>query len=79
MADLEQAVVSGRSVASVLREYGINRGTYYSWLAIGEGRMNRWRDGTPVSEDMRANCRRLFKRVLQAREAYLRAKRRALA
>jgi hypothetical protein len=76
--DLERAIASGRSVTSLLNEYGINRGTYYSWLAIGEGRMNQWRDGTPISADMRTNCRRLSKRVLKAREARLRAKRQAL-
>lgn len=78
ISDLERAITSGRSVVSLLREYGINRGTYYSWLAIGEGRMQRWRDGTPISEDMRTNCRRLSKRVLKAREAALRSKRQAL-
>jgi hypothetical protein len=76
--DLEGAIVGGHTVSSVLHQYGINRGTYYSWLAIGEGRMLRWRDGTPISEDMRTNCRRLFKRVLRAREGHLRAKRQAL-
>ena len=76
--DLERAITSGQSVTSLLREYGINRGTYYSWLAIGEGRMSKWRDGTPISADMRTNCRRLSKRVLKAREAQLRAKRQAL-
>jgi transposase-like protein len=76
--DLERAITSGQSVTSLLREYGINRGTYYSWLAIGEGRMSHWRDGTPISADMRTNCRRLSKRVLKAREAQLRAKRQAL-
>jgi hypothetical protein len=65
-------------VSSVLQDYGINRGTYYSWLAIGEGRMTNWRDGTPVSEDMRTNCKRLTRRVLRAREVALRAKRQAL-
>jgi len=76
--DLERAVSGGQTVTSVLRTYGINRGTYYAWLAIGEGRMTTWRDGTPVSEDMRTNCRRLTRRVLRAREAALRAKRQAL-
>jgi hypothetical protein len=76
--DLERAISGGQTVTSVLRTYGINRGTYYSWLAIGEGRMTNWRDGTPVSNDMRTNCRRLTQRVLRAREAALRAKRRAL-
>ena len=54
--DLERAIGGGQTVSSVLQQYGINRGTYYSWLAIGEGRMQRWRDGTPISEDMRTNC-----------------------
>ena len=76
--DLEDAITSGQTVSSVLQMYGINRGTYYSWLAIGEGRMTQWRDGTPVSEDMRSNCKRLTRRVLRAREAALRAKRQAL-
>ncbi len=76
--DLERALTAGHTVSSVLQTYGINRGTYYSWLAIGEGRMNSWRDGTPISEDMRTNCRRLAKRVLRAREAALRAKRQSL-
>jgi hypothetical protein len=76
--DLEGAIVVGQTVSSVLQQYGINRGTYYSWLAIGEGRMLRWRDGTPISQDMRTNCLRLFKRVLRAREGHLRAQRRAL-
>ena len=76
--DLERAIVDGHTVSSVLQEYGINRGTYYSWLAIGEGRMSHWRDGTPISTDMRTNCRRLYRRVLRAREAALRAKRQAL-
>jgi acetoin utilization deacetylase AcuC-like enzyme len=76
--DLERALTAGTTVSSVLHTYGINRGTYYSWLAIGEGRMSRWRDGTPISEDMRTNCRRLAKRVLRAREAALRTKRQAL-
>jgi hypothetical protein len=76
--DLERAIVGGVTVTAVLQEYGINRGTYYSWLAIGEGRMSHWRDGTPISNEMRTNCRRLFKRVLKAREAQLRAKRQAL-
>jgi hypothetical protein len=76
--DLERAISGGQTVTSVLKTYGINRGTYYSWLAIGEGRMTVWRDGTPVSEDMRTNCRRLTRRVLRAREAALRAKRQAL-
>jgi hypothetical protein len=78
IGDLERAIASGQTVSSVLQDYGINRGTYYSWLAIGEGRMTRWRDGTPISEDMRTNCRRLTRRVLRAREAALRAKRQAL-
>jgi transposase-like protein len=76
--DLERAISGGQTIASVLRTYGINRGTYYSWLAIGEGRMTQWRDGTPISMDMRTNCRRLTRRVLRAREAALRAKRQAL-
>ena len=76
--DLERAIVADDTIASVLRDYGINRGTYYSWLAIGEGRMSHWRDGTPISSEMRTNCRRLYKRVLKAREAQLRAKRQAL-
>ena len=76
--DLEGAIVAGQTVSSVLHQYGINRGTYYSWLAIGEGRMLRWRDGTPISVDMRTNCLRLFKRILRAREGHLRAKRQAL-
>lgn len=76
--DLARAITGGETVTSVLRTYGINRGTYYSWLAIGEGRMTRWRDGTPVSDDMRTNCRRLTRRVLKAREAALRAKRQSL-
>ena len=76
--DLVGAIVAGQTVSSVLAQYGINRGTYYSWLAIGEGRMQRWRDGTPISVDMRTNSLRLFKRVLRAREARLRAKRQAL-
>ena len=78
IGDLERALSGAQTVASVLRAYGINRGTYYSWLAIGEGRMTNWRDGTPISEDMRTNCRRLAKRVLRAREVALRAKRQAL-
>jgi len=76
--DLERALELGSTVSSVLTEYGINRGTYYSWMAIGEGRMTHWRDGTPISADMRTNCRRLYKRVLRAREAALRSKRQAL-
>jgi len=76
--DLEGAIIAGQTVSSVLHQYGINRGTYYSWLAIGEGRMLRWRDGTPISVDMRTNCLRLFKRILRAREGRLRAKRQAL-
>jgi transposase-like protein len=76
--DLERAITAGSTISSVLQEYGINRGTYYSWLAIGEGRMTNWRDGTPISTDMRTNCRRLYKRVLQAKEANLRARRQAL-
>jgi hypothetical protein len=76
--DLERAISAGSTITSVLQEYGINRGTYYSWLAIGEGRMTNWRDGTPISADMRTNCRRLYKRVLQAKEANLRARRQAL-
>jgi hypothetical protein len=78
IADLERAIVVGQTVSSVLHQYGINRGTYYSWLAIGEGRMQRWRDGTPISVDMHTNCLRLFKRILRAREAQLRAKRQAV-
>jgi transposase-like protein len=77
--DLERAIVAGRTISSVLREYGINRGTYYSWLAIGEGRMTHWRDGTPISTEMRTNCRRLCMRVLRARETALWAKRQALS
>ena len=77
--DLERAIAEGQTISSVLQVYGINRGTYYSWLSIGEGRMTRWRDGTPVSQDMRTNCRRLYKRLLRAREAALRAKRQALS
>jgi len=76
--DLERAIAGSKTISSILQEYGINRGTYYSWLAIGEGRMTSWRDGTPISHDMRTNCRRLFKRVLRARETALRAKRQAL-
>ena len=76
--DLERAIVAGTTITAVLQEYGINRGTYYSWLAIGEGRMTSWRDGTPVSADMQTNCRRLYKRVLRAKESRLRAKRLAL-
>jgi len=76
--DLERAVAEGQTVSSVLQTYGINRGTYYSWLAIGEGHMSQWRDGTPISEDMRTNCRRLARRVLRAREARLKARRQAL-
>jgi hypothetical protein len=78
MTDVERAIAEGKTVTSVLQTYGINRGTYYSWLAIGEGRMNRWRDGTPISDDMRATCRKLAKRVLRARETALRTRRRAL-
>lgn len=77
--DLERAIAEGETIVSVLQEYGINRGTYYSWIAIGEGRMSQWRDGTPISTDMRTNCRRLYKRVLRARESALRAKRQALS
>jgi hypothetical protein len=76
--DLERAIHGGVTVSSVLLEYGLNRSTYYSWLAIGEGRMTHWRDGTPISADMRTNCLRLYKRVLRAREAQLRTKRQAL-
>jgi hypothetical protein len=76
--DLERAIGGGMTITSVLKQYGINRGTYYSWLATGEGRMSRWRDGTPISEDMVTNCRRLFKRVLRVREALLHARRIAL-
>ena len=76
--DLERAIAQGETISSVLQVYGINRGTYYSWLAIGEGRMRQWRDGTPISEDMRTNCLRLARRVFRAREARLRAKRQAL-
>jgi len=76
--DLERAIAGGQTVSSVLLMYRINRGTYYSWLAIGEGRMTHWRDGTPVSEDMRTNCKRLARRVLRVREAAIRAKRQAL-
>ena len=76
--DLERAIAQGETVSAVLQSYGINRGTYYSWLAIGDGRMRRWRDGTPISEDMRTNCVRLARRVLRAKEARLRAKRREL-
>jgi hypothetical protein len=76
--DLERAISEGQTISSVLQVYGINRGTYYSWLAIGEGRMRAWRDGTPISEDMRTNCVRLVRRVLKAREARLRARRQSL-
>lgn len=76
--DLERAIQGGVTVSSVLVDYGLNRSTYYSWLAIGEGRMTHWRDGTPISADMRTNCLRLYKRVLRAREAQLRTKRQAL-
>jgi hypothetical protein len=76
--DLERAISQGATITSVLGSYGINRGTYYSWLAIGEGRMTNWRDGTPISQDMQTNCRRLSRRVLRAREAHLRARRQAL-
>jgi hypothetical protein len=76
--DLERAIAQSATITSVLNTYGINRGTYYSWLAIGEGRMTRWRDGTPISADMQTNCRRLYKRILRARESALRAKRQAL-
>jgi hypothetical protein len=76
--DLERAIAQSATTTSVLNTYGINRGTYYSWLAIGEGRMTRWRDGTPISADMQTNCRRLYKRILRAREVALRAKRQAL-
>jgi len=76
--DLERAIGEGRTITSVLQEYGINRGTYYSWLAIGEGRMARWRDGTPISDDMQTNCLRLAKRVLRARETRFRSRRRSL-
>ena len=40
--------------------------------------MQRWRDGTPISDDMKTNCRRLYKRVLRAKEAHLRALRQEL-
>jgi hypothetical protein len=76
--DLEHAIAAGITISSVLQTYGINRGTYYSWLAIGEGRMTRWRDGTPISADMRTNCLRLAKRVLRARETRFRARRQSL-
>src|SRR4030081_1804027 len=76
--DLEQAIVGSKTISSVLQSYGINRGTYYSWLAIGEGRMTAWRDGTPISEDMRTNCLRLAKLVLRARETRFRARRQSL-
>src|SRR6266550_7150497 len=76
--DLERAIAGSKTISSILQEYGINRGTYYSWLAIGEGRMTEWRDGTPISEDMQTNCRRLAKRVLRSRETRFRAKRRSL-
>jgi hypothetical protein len=76
--DLERAIAGSQTISSVLHAYGINRGTYYSWLDIGEGRMTRWRDGTPISNDMQTNCRRLSRRVLRAREQQLRAKRQAL-
>ena len=76
--DLERVISQGGTISSVLQEYGINRGTYYSWLAIGEGRMTRWRDGTPISEEMRTNCLRLARRVLRAREARLRTRRQTL-
>jgi hypothetical protein len=76
--DLERAIAEGKTIVSVLQEYGINRGTYYSWLAIGEGRMSQWRDGTPISADMQTNCLRLAKRVLRARETRFRSRRRSL-
>jgi hypothetical protein len=76
--DLERAIAQNQTITSVLSSYGIHRGTYYSWLAIGDGRMTRWRDGTPISTDMQTNCRRLAKRIFRAREAQLRAKRQAL-
>ena len=76
--DLERAMAQGTTITSVLQEYGINRGTYYSWLAIGEGRMTSWRDGTPISEDMQTNCLRLAKRVLRARETRFRSRRQSL-
>ena len=76
--DLERAITAGQTISSVLQAYGINRGTYYSWLAIGEGRMTQWRDGTPISPDMQTNCRRLAKRVLRARESLLRSRRQSL-
>src|ERR1700687_724409 len=76
--DLERAIAEGHTIISALQEYGIYRGTYYSWLAIGEGRMTSWRDGTPISEDMLTNCLRLAKRVLRARETRLRSRRRSL-
>lgn len=76
--DLERAITAGETISSVLQAYGINRGTYYSWLAIGEGRMTQWRDGTPISQDMQTNCRRLAKRILRARETSLRARRQSL-
>jgi hypothetical protein len=78
IVDLERAIAEGQTITSVLQAYGINRGTYYSWLAIGDGRMTEWRDGTPISEDMRTNCRRLSKRVLRARERHFRAMRQAM-
>jgi hypothetical protein len=78
IGDLERAIAEGRTITSVLQEYGINRGTYYSWLSIGEGRMTQWRDGTPISDDMQTNCRRLAKRVLRARETRFRSRRRSL-
>lgn len=77
--DLERAIAEGQTITSVLRDWGINRGTYYSWMAIGERRMTVWRDGTPVSADMRTNCVRLAKRILRARETRLRARRRSMA
>src|SRR5438445_999340 len=67
--DLERAISQGKTISSVLQEYGINRGTYYSWLAIGEGRITRWRDGTPISEEMRTNSLRQPRPVLPARQA----------
>jgi hypothetical protein len=78
IADLERAIAAGSTITSVLGTYGINRGTYYSWLAIGEGRMTSWRDGTPISADMQTNCLRLAKRVLRARESRFRARRQSL-
>ena len=78
VAAIEQAILSDTPITRVFEHYGIDRGTYYAWLAIGEGRMTSWRDGSPISKEMQINCRRLSQRVLRAREARLRARRQAL-